>query len=101
MPLDGPRPFVALHAVFEERDVFPAAAALDQVFGKRVALGVQGHDVARVLAHGEHLVEGDAPPGAEELHEHRAMLGPFAVVFDAGAPPSSAQRGKGRRKWLA
>ena len=41
----------------------------------------------RIVGHGEHLTEGDAPAGAEELVEHLAVFVPFAGMFDAGGAP--------------
>ena len=83
-------------------DVLLPPAGLDQELGQRIALGVERHDVGRILGHGEHLAEGDAAAGAEELD--RASAGACSFRWRARRwwrPPSSAQRGSGRRKWLA
>jgi hypothetical protein len=60
---------------------------VDEELGERVALRIEGQDVARVFLHAEHVVEGNAAGriGLEELDEEFVLLGFLAVVFDGGA----------------
>ena len=79
------RPASVGQAFADKLDEALAAFQRNKEAGKRITLGVERQNVARIFRHREHRVERDAAAGLQERVEQPFLLLPLADMFGGGA----------------